>query len=427
MRNRNRRRRGATTLQMLVILVPVLLGFAGFAVDLGRLYMIRGELKAAADAMALAGAAQLIGTGDADARATDAIEAARREANGVQNRYDYGGLPVGETSGSLTSTVEPAFFGDLASATGGDGAPPVTVRQNRYARVTVTADAPLVFFRLLVIGQEGRAPVRVQSVAGVSAPLCTACGIEPMVVSALNPEDSEHFGFVPETRYTFGYVCTGPNQPQPLAGAVQRIPFLLFDRFSNTPAGTPEAAAVRAGAGGLPLTGGSSGCIRASFVSATEEAALFVQPLACAPPGNVAQLSGPVRPFVCGLSARLEEGGAAGCEAADVPGNAPGYLPDTFLDAIDEYASYTGNTRRIITVAVVREAVASAPTTVEVLGFRQFLLDPNLLPSDQNVRFNALYLGYPMPLRFGSIATAADAGGNVCAVNYGPGKVVLHQ
>lgn len=414
----NRARRGATTLQVLVILVPVLFGFMGFAVDLGRLYMIRGELKSAAGAMALAAAQQLIGTADADARATDAIEVART------NRYDYGGLPVGETTGNFTSIVESVFAADLATATGQDGAIPVDSTQNRYARVTLTADAPLVFFRLFAIAQEGRTQVRTQSVAGVSAPLCTACGIEPIVISAPDPDEPEDFGFIKDNRYTLGYVCTGPNQPQPLAGGTQRIPFLLLDRFTNTTTGTPEAAAVRAGAGGLPP---SLGCVRASFLTATDEAALFVQPLACAAAANVAQLSAAVRPFVCGLSARVTEGGGAGCEAADVPGNAPGFLPDTFLDAIDEYSGYTGDTRRIVTAAIVREPVAGAPTTVEVLGFRQFLLDPNLLPSDQNVRFNVLYLGYPMPLRQGSISAAADDSGNICTVAAGPGKVVLHQ
>lgn len=419
MRNQShkRTRRGATTLQMLVILVPVLFGFMGFAVDLGRLYMIRAELKTAADAMALAAAQQLIGTADAGDRASTAIEAART------NRYDYGGMPVGETTGNFTSTVEPAFAGDLATATGQDGAIPVESAQNRYASVTITADAPLVFFRLFAIAQEGRTPVMARSVAGVSAPLCTACGIEPIVISALDPDEPEHFGFTLDARYTLGYVCTGPNQPRPLAG-IQRLPFLLLDRFTNAATGTPEGAAVRAGAGGLPPT---LGCVRAPMLAATEEAALFVQPLACAPPGNVAQLSPAVRPFVCGLSSRVTEGGGAGCDAADVPGNAPGFLPDTFLDAIDEYGGYTGNLRRVITAAIVRESVGGAPATAEVLGFRQFLLDPNLQPSDQNVRFDALYVGYPVPLRQGSISSAADESGNVCAIATGPGKVVLHQ
>ena len=51
--------RGATTIQLLVILVPVLFGFIGFAVDLGQLYLVRGELKVAANSMALAAAQKL--------------------------------------------------------------------------------------------------------------------------------------------------------------------------------------------------------------------------------------------------------------------------------------------------------------------------------------------------------------------------------
>ncbi len=53
---------GSMSLQLLVIMVPVLFGFMGFAIDLGRLYLIRGELNQAANAMALAAAAQLLGT-----------------------------------------------------------------------------------------------------------------------------------------------------------------------------------------------------------------------------------------------------------------------------------------------------------------------------------------------------------------------------
>ena len=40
------------SIYFLVIMVPVLLGMMGFAVDLGRLWLIRGELNQAASAMA---------------------------------------------------------------------------------------------------------------------------------------------------------------------------------------------------------------------------------------------------------------------------------------------------------------------------------------------------------------------------------------
>ncbi len=48
--------RGASAVPILVIMVPVLFGLLGFALDLGIMYSAKGELKAAADAMALAAA-----------------------------------------------------------------------------------------------------------------------------------------------------------------------------------------------------------------------------------------------------------------------------------------------------------------------------------------------------------------------------------
>ena len=88
--------RGSTAIQVVVILVPVFFGFIGFAVDLGRLYLVRGELKTAANAMALAAAAKLIGT---DASVTDANTSAALaidNTGGFGNRYDFGGVVIGQ-------------------------------------------------------------------------------------------------------------------------------------------------------------------------------------------------------------------------------------------------------------------------------------------------------------------------------------------
>src|SRR5450759_2035459 len=53
---------GSMSIQLAVILVPVVFGLMGFALDLGRLYLVRGELHQAAAAAAIAAANQLIGT-----------------------------------------------------------------------------------------------------------------------------------------------------------------------------------------------------------------------------------------------------------------------------------------------------------------------------------------------------------------------------
>src|SRR5579871_5281482 len=52
---------GTFSLQLLILMVPVFFGLMGFAVDLGRLYLIKGELNEAAAAMALQSATQLLG------------------------------------------------------------------------------------------------------------------------------------------------------------------------------------------------------------------------------------------------------------------------------------------------------------------------------------------------------------------------------
>src|SRR5215212_6006504 len=99
------------SVQIVVILVPVFFGFMGFAVDLGRMYLIRGELKAAADSMALAAAQKLTGTDVSTLDATTSARLTLNNATGFGNRYDFGGAAIGETTGILTSEVpDPTYY-----------------------------------------------------------------------------------------------------------------------------------------------------------------------------------------------------------------------------------------------------------------------------------------------------------------------------
>src|SRR6478609_1699235 len=106
------------SIQLLVIMVPVLFGFMGFALDLGRLYLIRGELNQAANAMALAAAQQLIGTATSLDNATVAANQSIDDTTSRGNKYNFGSLPINQTTGNLVSTVTPpAFFATVADAT----------------------------------------------------------------------------------------------------------------------------------------------------------------------------------------------------------------------------------------------------------------------------------------------------------------------
>jgi Flp pilus assembly protein TadG len=103
--------RGSMSLQLAVIMVPVLFGMMGFAIDLGRLYLIRGELNQAATAMALAAAAQLVGTSASLGNATTAAQQSLDDSNHLGNKYNFGSLIIGQTTGNLTSTVnDPGLF-----------------------------------------------------------------------------------------------------------------------------------------------------------------------------------------------------------------------------------------------------------------------------------------------------------------------------
>jgi hypothetical protein len=71
--NRHVKRQHGAILVMTVIFLVILLGFAALALDLGRIYVLRTEMQNAADAAALAAAAELDGRDDAIA---DAVLAA---------------------------------------------------------------------------------------------------------------------------------------------------------------------------------------------------------------------------------------------------------------------------------------------------------------------------------------------------------------
>lgn len=409
-------------LQVLVVLTPVILVFMAFAVDMGRLYLIQGELQTAADAMALAGASRLIGT---EVSTTDAADSARQAiatTGGRGNRYDFGGITIGESTGFLTSVAEdPEFFDTAAAAVGEDegaAGAPTTGAGARYARFTIRADAPLLFFGLLSVAFERKTQIAVRSTAGRSAPLCTACGIAPIAVAALSTDDTTDYGFALGTRYTLGYQCTGNPVPGALAGSTQRVPYLLIDRLNTEAAFFSDESTqlYRAGSAGLPGTSvAARSCIS---INAAENLWATATTQGC----NTNNVAASVRNFVCGISSRFDPTPPAACESiVDVATVSTSYPPDTDRTELDDYTAYTGNGRRIITVAIVDALLTEGMT---VLAFRQFFLEPDtggetLNAADQNARFAAIYIG--------SVAPVPQGRFDGCSITAGPGKVVLHR
>jgi Flp pilus assembly protein TadG len=403
----------------LVVLVPVFFGFMGFAVDLGRLYLIRGELKTATNAMALAAAATLVGT---EASGPAALTAARLPITDTDgnfaNRYDFGGVSIAEGNAMLSTAVpDPTLHDTIANALSGGSESSASTA--RHARVALTADAPLLFWSFLSLGQARTTPIAALAVAGRSAPLCTACGIEPIAIAALDPADTENFGFALNSRYTFGYFCNGAPQPSGIVGSPQRIPYMLPNRLNDEATLFPEenSQLFRMGASGLPSNPNPA---RACFsVNAAETTWLGADPLPC----NQNRVPAQVQSLLCGIASRFDTAPPTVCETIpEVSTIASAYTPDLDITNLDDYSAYTGNLRRVITAVIVDVLIPGG--TMTVLGFRQFLVQPNqnditVNAGDQNARFAVLYIGSAVPLRQGTMSG--------CSLQFGPGKVVLHQ
>jgi len=415
--------RGATAVQILVILVPVLFGLMGFAFDLGMMYVVRGELKTAANAMAIAAAQQLIGTDNATDAANAAAELTVQNGLNVGNKYDFNGVPIGETTNNLISTAPPpSYFATAASAiaaSGNGGVGAVGGSQAKYAVTTISGQIPLVFWNFLPIVTSRNIAVVASAVAGISAPLCTACAIEPFAVAAIDTSDTTDFGFTLNELYSFTYLCTGTPIPAPLAGASQVLDYVLLNRLDPNAVVYPDETSqvFRDAAGGLP--GNTNSAIACFVINNTEVIWVDAAPVAC----SAAAPAGVVTDALCGLDARFETPTNPACQAIvsfDVLSTI--YQPDTDLNFYTTYTDYTGDGRRIITIPVVD--ALSATGNMTVLAFRQFLVMPAeggtaINPDDPNGRFVAMYIGSVAPVRQGRF--------DGCSQTAGPGKVVLHQ
>ncbi len=437
-------RAGTASIQMLILMVPVFFGMMGFAFDLGRIYLIRGELNQAAQAMAMSAASKLVGTQVCLDDATTAANRVVDDSTGHGAKYNFGALLIGQTTGLLASNIDPpAFYAAAvdatgASASGNTGDADGTTA--RHVQINIQADAPLLFWSLLSAGQSRTTSIAARAVAGISAPVCTACNIEPFATPALAVDDLIHFGFLVGQKYTFRYQCNVVNQPKPGPLNGTAIDYVLIDRFSSknpnfTYGGNLDEGQVafRLGAQGLlPNADLNQACVQIGGVSG-EPVWATAQPPTCG-----TQLPTPAVAAACGVYSRFDNQNPPGvCETSvtDFDSMVLSYVPDTDVIDYDDYTAYLGNGRRLITVPIV-DQVSDPSVPMAVLGFRQFLLEPNPAdvvtnPGDTGGRFVALYIGTdttpgPVPLRNGRVGPAAD-GSQSCANPLGPGKVVLHQ
>ncbi|HKA00594.1 MAG TPA: pilus assembly protein TadG-related protein, partial [Candidatus Solibacter sp.] len=438
---------GSTSFILIVLMVPVFFGMMGFAFDLGRLYLIRGELSQAANSMALAAASQLLGT---SASADNMLKVL--PPNGPVYNYNFGAIQVGMGAGNLTSTVgTPNCFDTAANATSPSGSAGDCTTATAV-QLTVTADAPLLFWSLLPGGTSRKTSIGVSAVAGISAPLCTICNTVPIAVPAIDATDTLNFGYDASfsTLYTLSYQCTGTpapiNYPFTSSAGINggtTIPYEIVNHYDANNALMPDEFDQL-------YVSGAQGMISSTNPTPNTLTANTNTPLACMNVGDFEQLLAEAVPpacargtnqyiqaFTCGIYARLDNANTpAACTTAvtDFGALSVNYQPDTDVTPGETppYSAYTGNGRAIITVAVVGALAGSTADPMQVLGFRQFLVVPNpdgtfFDPSDPNGRIPVLYIGNPAPVQNGWFDTRYAGGSCPVGGFSGPGKVVLHR
>jgi len=119
------------------IVLVILMAFAGLGVDIGRMYVIKSELQAFADAAALNAAMQLDGTEQGLERARTA--AAQLAAGPNAMKWDMGTQPIAEITASFAK-------GDTAPDPNTWEEKPST-HDRHFVRVMASASAPLIFLR----------------------------------------------------------------------------------------------------------------------------------------------------------------------------------------------------------------------------------------------------------------------------------------
>ena len=114
--------------------MTLLLGMAGLAIDVGRMYVIRAELQSFTDAAALSAALQLNGV---ESGFTNARAGASRLANGPHAmRWDMGTQPITNITTSFSSDQTTWQEHPKSSA------------DCRFVRVVAIQPAPVIFLRI---------------------------------------------------------------------------------------------------------------------------------------------------------------------------------------------------------------------------------------------------------------------------------------
>ncbi len=224
---------GSTTLYFLLFTL-VMLGLMVMAVDFGRFYAIQAELQTATDAAALAAATRLAGTMSSADQADLEWNASFDSTSGNDNRFN---LRLNQVlfSANLLAETAASYFSSLADAIGNTGGQTGGIDWGslvypKFARVQISAQGPVLFASFLNRSPGSLPTIAVSAIAGLSAPLCVASGIDDLaIVDPGMGADSDHFGLIPGDYYTLSL----SSSQAALESTESTIAYVILDHFPN--------------------------------------------------------------------------------------------------------------------------------------------------------------------------------------------------
>lgn len=187
----------------LPILIILLLGAAGLAIDIGHLFSVRSELQVYADAASIAATQQLDGTSAGIARAQAA-------SFSLANKWNFANQAIGTQSVTFAKTA----LGPWEEA-------PADPRSYGYSRVSTTVSVPLFFMPFFMSnsssGTIGTSAffvynptmnVSADSGAGQIKKTWFSEGLFPFSPFAHSASAAPHFGLVLGQKYTLRWAAT---------------------------------------------------------------------------------------------------------------------------------------------------------------------------------------------------------------------------
>jgi Flp pilus assembly protein TadG len=312
-RNPNRGERGFVLILTAVAITLICAGLA-LAIDITRIYITKSELQAFADLAATAAAYELDGTTSGIATARSVAQSGFAASRPVA-RWNFGSTLVSQPTVEFSKTFNGTYTAN-----------PVSAPDYLFVRVTVTQASPILFATILP-GVASNITITAAATSGQAVQTSLGDGLAPFSPDAHNPAD-RNFGFVRGLQYTLRWpppgkrnsLCTGDVGFPPAGGSGDR-------GYIDVGQGTGNSAIVGA-------------------VVNND----FFLPL----------------PMTIGTVLSTLTGGKSVTDAVQQR-----LLQDTDTTSTT-YSQYTGNGRRVVTVAVNAH---DDPGTVT--GFGAFLLPPN--------------------------------------------------